>query len=549
MFNAKSNDRFLFLAGFLTALLLAYTWTTPLRDIYGMDVRNALITREMLEKGMTFIPRVLGQFYPDYPPLYFWLEALFSMPFGHVTTLTAILPSALFAVGLVALTYHLGCKVNLRVGWLAALILATSPTFWLEAGSATIDMLLAFNVTAAIMFLYFKDLNGNPTKRVIYMLGAMTFIVLSFLTKGPIGVILPAAVWGGYLLFQKRPGDLLRFALLIICIGTLCASAELLIAWHSGGMGFVHEVINMQVAGRVGHKPNKPIYYYLVALLGAGGPWLLWCIPAVRSFGRNWRAVPSCRKVGKMIPQGPLTKLMLIWFLTVLAIFTAASTKHGRYILPLFPPLAILLATLVDRSLPEGGVAHERLWRPILGAIPPILAIGGLGFILLFYPSKPSGILMSVSAVWCCAVLAGWFWVLKMCRGRQHIVALLILVLAVGLSGFNVVAQPLISQRASGRPLVEEAERQVSSSYPVAVYKIEQDGDGLKYALYSSRKPESIMFVSKAAAIKKLSRPCILVAYEKNWEEIHDILKTVQHKQLAAGSIRSKAVVVYLLEP
>ena len=120
----KTNDDPLKLLGFLAFFLFAYTWTTPLRDIYGLDVRNALMAREMLENGITFIPRAMGQLYPDYPPLYFWLEVLFSMPLGHINTLSVVIPSALSAIGLIALTFRLGCEINRRVGWLAALITA-----------------------------------------------------------------------------------------------------------------------------------------------------------------------------------------------------------------------------------------------------------------------------------------------------------------------------------------------------------------------------------------------------------------------------------------
>lgn len=71
------------LTGFLLFFLLVYTWTLPFRDIYGMEVRSALMAREMLENGLSIIPKALGRHYPDYLPLYFWMETLFSMPAGQ----------------------------------------------------------------------------------------------------------------------------------------------------------------------------------------------------------------------------------------------------------------------------------------------------------------------------------------------------------------------------------------------------------------------------------------------------------------------------------
>ncbi len=337
------------IVGFLAVLLFAYTWTTPLRDIYGISVRNALMAREMLENGIAFIPRAMGHLYPDYPPLYFWLEVLFSLPAGRVSTLSVALPSALSAVGLVALTFRFGCEINRRIGWLAALILATSPSFWLEAGSATIDMLLAFHVMAAITCLYFRDRTGDARKRTLYICGALTFFVLAFLTKGLIGIVLLAAAWGGYLLMQRRLKDLVLFGLLAVFVGAVCVAGHLAMAWKAGGVDFVHDVIEMQFAGRVGQKANAPVYYYIICLLGAAGPWCFWCIPALaRFFGRPLTG-SRLFQLRKSMPIHPVNRLALIWFLGVLIIFTVASTKHSHYLLPLFPALAIMLAISVNR--------------------------------------------------------------------------------------------------------------------------------------------------------------------------------------------------------
>jgi 4-amino-4-deoxy-L-arabinose transferase-like glycosyltransferase len=146
-------------------VLLAYTWSTSFRDIYGLEARNALMAREMLEGSLSLVPKVLGRPYPDYPPLYFWLETLFSWPFGHVCTFSAVFPSALAASGLVVLSYYLGREISYRAGWLTALILATCPEFWLKGSRATIDMLLAFEVTLALFFLYQKYKEERPVRR------------------------------------------------------------------------------------------------------------------------------------------------------------------------------------------------------------------------------------------------------------------------------------------------------------------------------------------------------------------------------------------------
>ncbi len=109
--------------------------------------------------------------------------------------------------------------------------------------------------------------------------------------------------------------------------------------------------------------------------------------------------------------------------------------------------------------------------------------------------------------------------------------------------------QPLISQKASGRSFVEAVEGAVSGDYPVAIYGLGRDGDGLKYALYSTRKPESIIFLTGPEEIARLPRPIIIVAYERDWGQLSAVIDAARSYRLGGGSIRSKAVVAYLLGP
>ncbi|HEY3567432.1 MAG TPA: glycosyltransferase family 39 protein [Thermoanaerobaculia bacterium] len=63
--------------------------------------------REMIADGHWMVPRVLGEVTTDKPPLFFWLIALVSLPWGGVSAWTARLPSLLAALGTLALTMRL----------------------------------------------------------------------------------------------------------------------------------------------------------------------------------------------------------------------------------------------------------------------------------------------------------------------------------------------------------------------------------------------------------------------------------------------------------
>ena len=51
--------------------------------------------REMLVDGHWIVPHINGVVNTHKPPLFFWLIALFSIPFGEVLSFTARLPSVL----------------------------------------------------------------------------------------------------------------------------------------------------------------------------------------------------------------------------------------------------------------------------------------------------------------------------------------------------------------------------------------------------------------------------------------------------------------------
>ena len=125
-------------------------------DLWNPDEpRYAEVAREMLKTGNYLVPHINARIYPDKPPLFFWLIALCSKPFGDVSAATARFPSAFAALGVIFLTFLLGLKLyNPTVGFFAGLILlATTQFFWL-ALRANIDVTLTLWTTLAIFLFY-----------------------------------------------------------------------------------------------------------------------------------------------------------------------------------------------------------------------------------------------------------------------------------------------------------------------------------------------------------------------------------------------------------
>ena len=527
----------LLFTGFMALLLIAYTWISPFRDIFGLETRNALMSREMLENGFSVIPTALGLPYPDYPPLYFWLSTLFSMPVAKVSTFSIVIPSALAAIMTVGITFMAGRRIHSRIGWLAALVLATFPEFWTKAGEGNIDMLLAFTVTASLFLFFIWDNSDSTKNKIPALTGALCFVLAAFFTKGPIGIVLPAAAWGGYLLTTGRFRSFFIFVLLIAIVAMGCLSLELFLVWKQGGMKLVHDVIHMQVTGRFGGKANHPFYYYLLCLLQNTALWLIIGLLCLRR---------QAERKGLTF-QHPLLRLSIVWFIVTLIIFTLASTRHGRYLLPLYPPLALLVATCLNyiiekKKCPAGKTAISISYFFIVA-----LLTAGAGY-ALFYQDKlyiPASYLI----IWATGACLTLMYIHKKVVHNTRLIALFLLILATALSGVNMLITPESSRKSSGRRFVQAAETTLSPDLKVIICGINPDGDGVKFAFYSRRKPASLQFIPSLENLKKIPGPFLLVMRDTKVNRLN--LKTIfeadQITMAADGSIRSHPVIAYLI--
>ncbi|MBU4010081.1 MAG: glycosyltransferase family 39 protein, partial [Proteobacteria bacterium] len=473
------------------------------------------------------------------------LETLFSKPLGHITTLSAVLPSALSAIGILALTYFFGRSINIRTGWLSVLILATIPNFWLEAGSVTIDMLLAFNITATILCLHFRDNNQSSAKRIAYTVGATIFLLFAFLTKGPIGIVLPAISWGGYLLWERRWKNLFSFALFIISIGLLYMAIELIIVYHAGGRQLVYDVIKMQITGRITDKANKSFIYYPICLIEIGSIWWLVIISGLaRSYaGKSEKSM--FYQFAKTVTTYPATRLAIMWFLGIFAVFTLAGSKHSRYLLPLYPAAAIIFACLIETLFENRPILYENILRNIINVLIGTILLAGL--IFPFLCKQFIFIPLSFFFIWFAVNIAFWLIVRTRIEEKYKLVGSILLLLIVVLSGSNLMVIPAYSGMASGRAFITAAESKVGSEVPVDFYGISSDGDGIKFALYSKRKSTEIRFINTIEELNPITKPCLLISHLDDKTGFKKFLSENNCDRIMEGKIYSKQFVACLL--
>jgi 4-amino-4-deoxy-L-arabinose transferase-like glycosyltransferase len=188
------------------------------------DVDEAIFSqaaREMLARGDWVVPHFNGTVFPDKPAMMYWMMMIAYEAFG-TTEFAARFFSAVFGAGSVLLTYQLGrLMFSPGAGFWAGLSLATCLNFIVVARAATPDSLLVFFSTLAVLLFVSgtakaRVAGGTPNERNAPWAGQTTFepswttwilvyaaMGLGVLTKGPIGVVLPTAVIGLFLLVVR----------------------------------------------------------------------------------------------------------------------------------------------------------------------------------------------------------------------------------------------------------------------------------------------------------------------------------------------------------
>jgi 4-amino-4-deoxy-L-arabinose transferase-like glycosyltransferase len=302
----------------------------------------------MVVDGEWAVPHVNGVITTDKPPLFFWLIALVSLPWGEVTSVTARLPSALAALGTLWLTMRLGRRFyGPRTAALAGALLATSYMFWDKARSSQIDSLLCLLIWVALSaFEAFRagDAQGRRAALVFWLA-----IALAVLAKGPVGLLLPLGVALVTLAWDRLLGRWRDFGPLVGPLAFLAVAGAWMV-WSSVGTGGEYSVwgalqehfVNRGLHG-MHHK--QPPWYYLEVLPIHLMPWS--------------GLLPGALVLAWRRRRRPAERFLWVASLFVVLFFTVSTEKRDLYILPAYPAFALLMAGLVAAVCRWGEGAEE----------------------------------------------------------------------------------------------------------------------------------------------------------------------------------------------
>ena len=405
--------------------------------------------REMIERGDWLTPYYNDEIRFEKPVLYYWLAAA-AYAAGGVSPGAARLPSALAGIGLALLACACARRwYDERTALLAGIITATSFGYVAMARHALPDLPLAFFVTlatwGAILGLRIEPSRaGDHPAADRWLVAAGAGAAGAFLVKGPVGLVLPAVVVVPLAAWTWLHGRHPRASRAAI-VGALGAFAVLALPWYAAmavehGPAYVERFFigeNLERFATPRYNDPRPLWYYLPIVAGGLLPWTPFAALWAPALSRAWRA----RRAGA-------AELRLVWWAWApLAFYTLSVGKQPRYVLPVLPPLAVLLAAAMRRAAAPGS---ERR-----GLLTGASVASGLLVVLVaerLYAVRP--LLVEWSSPWVPSLAA------------------VVLVLGVAIVAAAVVSHRDRSQRAGLRGLLPALVAAASVCLAVATYTV-----------------------------------------------------------------------------
>ncbi|MFS8823611.1 ArnT family glycosyltransferase [Synechococcus sp. R6-6] len=324
----------------------------------------ASLARQMLASGDPFSLAINGEPFFEKPPLFFWLQAL-SMAVLGMNEWAARLPNAW--VGGITVALLVGWGSHLRgvgFGCLWGILLLTGylPLFFYKTG--LIDPLLNLGMGVGLGSLLAADQARRVgcSGRVWKAVGALA-LGLAVLAKGPVGLVLPLAIWILYKLWQRDPplrwGESLVFLSLAVAVPLTWLALE----GVQRGPEWVEEFGRYQwriLTSSDGHP--GPVYFHLLAFALGCFPWGALALAEILQ--------PIPRSVGSVDLTRRAESLLLVAFGVVLALFSLlVQTKLVHYTSLLYPIGAYFAALRLQRLVAEkrGPSFWESAWILLSG--------------------------------------------------------------------------------------------------------------------------------------------------------------------------------------
>lgn len=363
---------------FTIVCVIAVMLTVPflgLTDFYSKgEPREAVVAYTMVEHGNWILPINNGGDIPYKPPFFHWCIALFSLLQGHVSEFTSRLPSALALVAMsVGGFVFFAKRKNANMALLATLLSLTAFEVHRAGINCRVDMVNTAFMVGALFLMYQWWERGKhtmPWLAILCLSGAT-------LTKGPVGMLLPCAVMGVFMLTQRESlwSTVWRLGL------TALLSLVLPLCWYyaaymQGGDEFLRLVKEENIdrlLGKMAYESHEnPFWYNFLTLITGWLPYTLLFVFSL--FVLPWKRFRKSGFMQSVRRAEPMQVFVWLAFGLILFFYCIPKSKRSVYLLPCYPFMAWLMAQYVV-WLVANRLSAVKAYAWLMGVLGVVLSV------------------------------------------------------------------------------------------------------------------------------------------------------------------------------
>jgi 4-amino-4-deoxy-L-arabinose transferase-like glycosyltransferase len=460
---------------FVIVAMFAWLGTRGLNE--PDEGRYAEIAREMVASGDWLMPRLNGFEHLQKPPLLYWATAVSLRLFG-VNEWAARLPSALAALGTLYLTWHIAAVLfGPWVRTAAVLILVSMAEFVLLSRTLTPDMMLTFWIALSIACLV-ELVAGR--RGPLWRIGFFVAMGLGFLCKGPLALLVPSAAAVSWQIGLRRRGGEARLGWgtglpISIAIG---ASWFVFVALQHPAL--VQYFLGYELRDRLFssvHGRSQPFWFFLPVLFGGVMPWTPLLVAVGFEAWRAWRARESVAAESWLLGG---------WIVPPFVLLSLSGSKLATYVLPLFPPLALLMARWCATHA-DGPAFRRVVGGSVVCALVATSALPLVLAVLQSYDPLYRDVRFATEFALLLVVLTVFFAALLVSVVRRRVTTSAVLALGGGATVLWVglltqADRLLVTEGASVRPLARIIETMPAAA-TAEIFAFQVRGNGLEFYL------------------------------------------------------------------
>ncbi len=337
--------------------------------LQGEESRWARGAEWMLLSGDWIVPRQQGTVFPERPPMNSWLMAVGGLARGWVDPVAVRLPSIVAVLATMWLLYAYGKRmVGHTTGILAAVIYGSLGQV-LQLGRRGESEAVFTLLLAASLLVWHASWEAKRPAWQSWVAG-FSLAALAALTKGLQGPVYFVAATAAYLWWTGNlPAIITRaYALGVVTLAAIVGAWFVPFVWMTDATaaadiwtGLARDRVG--IAGLVKHLASYPF-----ETAGCLLPWS----PLLLQFGYRHVRIQVTRTGGTLLSF--LICCLAVTYPTMLA----ATGARGRYYMPLYPIIALLIAHGISLTMETtGGWAKSgfRLWQYVMAGV--MMAVPG----------------------------------------------------------------------------------------------------------------------------------------------------------------------------